>query len=200
MDEAGAGGPCAEPAGDRHALRPHGVSLYFHTLNPFNGLVTMPVQLAAGLIVAYNSVVLLSWVLAGYGVFLLTTWVLAQTERGAGNRFAADAAGFVAGAIFTFASLHMAHLLGHMQVMSLSGSPSTCSFYCGVCRPRPTVAPGCGRRSWPGSSSPSSVFATGTLCSISSSSPALTLVWAGVRCLWTGRHRGAGSAVRRCSW
>ncbi|MEZ4582754.1 MAG: hypothetical protein R3A10_14145 [Caldilineaceae bacterium] len=36
--------------------------------------------------------------------------------------------------------------------------------------------------------------------SISSSSPVLTLVWAGVRCLWTGRHRGAGSAVRRCSW
>ncbi|MEZ4582755.1 MAG: hypothetical protein R3A10_14150 [Caldilineaceae bacterium] len=25
VDEAGAGGPCAEPAGDRHALRPHGV-------------------------------------------------------------------------------------------------------------------------------------------------------------------------------
>ncbi len=29
---------------------PTGVTLYFHTLNPFNGLVTLPIQLTAGLI------------------------------------------------------------------------------------------------------------------------------------------------------
>ena len=55
---------------------PTGVGLYFHTLNPFNGLVTLPVQLVAGLIAAYNMVVLISWVLAGYGTYLLTLWVI----------------------------------------------------------------------------------------------------------------------------
>ena len=55
---------------------PTGVGLYFHTLNPFNGLITLPVQLTAGLIVAYNTVVFISWVLGGYGIFLLTLWVL----------------------------------------------------------------------------------------------------------------------------
>ncbi len=55
---------------------PTGVSLYFHTLNPFNGLVTLPIQVTAGLIPAYNAVVLLSWSLAGYGMFLLVRWFL----------------------------------------------------------------------------------------------------------------------------
>lgn len=53
-----------------------GVALYFHTLNPFNGLVILPLQLSAGLIPAYNGMVFLSWVLGGYGVSLLTRWIL----------------------------------------------------------------------------------------------------------------------------
>ena len=60
---------------------PTGVSLYFHTLNPFNGITTLPVQLAFGLIPAYNAVVLLSWVLAGYGMFLLTRWVMGDRRH-----------------------------------------------------------------------------------------------------------------------
>lgn len=100
---------------------PTGVGLYFHTLNPFNGLVTLPVQLSAGLIPAYNAVVWISWVLAGYGTYLLTRWSLGrmlprQDARG-------HLAAFVAGAIFTFAPVHMAHLLGHMQVMALQWLP-----------------------------------------------------------------------------
>ncbi|MEZ4659757.1 MAG: hypothetical protein R2911_19550 [Caldilineaceae bacterium] len=58
---------------------PTGVSLYFHTLNPFNGLITLPVQLTGGLIVAYNAVVFMSWVLGGYGMFLLARWLLRET-------------------------------------------------------------------------------------------------------------------------
>lgn len=49
---------------------PTGVNLYFHTLNPFNGLLTLPVQLSASLILAYNTVVFFSWVIGGYGVYL----------------------------------------------------------------------------------------------------------------------------------
>ncbi|HHY55720.1 MAG TPA: hypothetical protein GYA08_09815, partial [Chloroflexi bacterium] len=62
---------------------PTGVSLYFHTLNPFNGVTTLPIQLAFGLIPAYNAVVFMSWVLAGYGVFLLARWVIGGEGRGA---------------------------------------------------------------------------------------------------------------------
>jgi hypothetical protein len=52
------------------SIHPTGVGLYFHTLNPFNGLwSTLPIQLAFGLIPAYNAVVLLSWTLAATACF-----------------------------------------------------------------------------------------------------------------------------------
>ncbi|MEZ4863943.1 MAG: hypothetical protein R3C14_21655 [Caldilineaceae bacterium] len=126
---------------------PTGVGLYFHTLNPFNGLVTLPVQVSVGLLPAYNTVVLLSWVLGGYGVYLLALKSLdwqqfhANSWSGISTRAASaptphsmtqalrflpvapHLAAFLAGAIFTFAPFHMAHLLGHMQVMSLEWLP-----------------------------------------------------------------------------
>jgi hypothetical protein len=107
---------------------PTGVSLYFHTLNPLNGLIALPVQLAFGLIPAYNTVVVFSFALAGYGMFLLARWLihavaesdpLTPSRKGA----AAEAAAFVAGLIFTFAPFHFAHLLGHMQVFSYAWLP-----------------------------------------------------------------------------
>ncbi len=127
-------------------FHPTGVGLLFHTLNPFNGLVTLPVQLSGGLFPAYNSVVLLSWVLGGYGMFLLVRWLLGTAgetrEPGSGGTAPADVgkgsprgsrlrsllhplalAPFLAGTIFTFAPFHMAHLLGHMQLMSLEWIP-----------------------------------------------------------------------------
>lgn len=127
---------------------PTGVSLYFHTLNPFNGVTTLPIQLAFGLIAAYNAVVFLSWVLAGYSMFLLARWVIGGEGRGArgesltqGHKDAERRredeirvdppnprailfiAPFVAGLIYTLSPFHMAHLLGHMQVMSLQWMP-----------------------------------------------------------------------------
>lgn len=96
---------------------PTGVGLYFHTLNPLNGLATLPVQLSAGLIPAYNAVVFFSFVLGGYGMFLLARLVIgARTAQAA-------AAAFVAGMIYTLSPFHMAHLLGHMQVISLQWLP-----------------------------------------------------------------------------
>lgn len=102
---------------------PTGVGLYFHTLNPFNGLATLPVQLAGGLYLAYNAVVFLSWTLGGYGVFLLTLWMLRPTKICQVSENLAYLSAFVAGLIFTFSPFHMAHLLGHMQVMSLEWMP-----------------------------------------------------------------------------
>ena len=99
---------------------PTGVSLYFHTLNPFNGLTTLPIQLAFGLIPAYNSAILLAWVLGGYGVFLLVRRQLTSTNC---QLTIANSSAFLAGAIFTLSPFHMAHLLGHMQVLSLQWIP-----------------------------------------------------------------------------
>lgn len=104
---------------------PTGVNLYFHTLNPFNGLLTLPVQLSASLILAYNTVVFFSWVIGGYGVYLLTLWILQQRqdERIPHSALRISHSAFLAGVIFTFSPFHMAHLLGHMQVMSLEWLP-----------------------------------------------------------------------------
>ncbi len=111
---------------------PTGVNLYFHTLNPFNGLLTLPLQLSAGLIPAYNAVVFFSWVMGGYGVYLLTGWILGSrysllgTHRQLPNLQSPSSiqlSAFLAGLIFTFSPFHMAHLLGHMQVMSLQWIP-----------------------------------------------------------------------------
>ncbi len=128
---------------------PTGVDLYFHTLNPFNGLVTLPIQLTGGLIVAYNFVVLISWVLGGYGTYLLTRWSI-ERSKNKDLRLGSDHTAnllnnaashpndrlpnlhslillhsppFLAGVIFTFSPFHMAHLLGHLQVMALQWIP-----------------------------------------------------------------------------
>lgn len=99
---------------------PTGVSLLFHTLNFFNGLWTLPVQLNFGLTVAYNAVVFFHFILSGFGVYLLARYTLAQLGFSGDN---AAWASFGAGIVFTFSPFHLAHLLGHMQVLSLTWPP-----------------------------------------------------------------------------
>ncbi len=94
---------------------PTGVSLLFHTLNAFNGITFLPVQLAWGLLPAYNAVVAFSFAAGGLGAYLLVRQVL-----GAGS---SRLAAFLAGAIFTFSPYHFAHLLGHMQLIALEWLP-----------------------------------------------------------------------------
>ena len=94
---------------------PTGVGLLFHTLNAFNGFITLPIQLAFGLLPAYNTAVLFSFTLGGLGAYLLARYIL-----GPGS---SHLAAFAAGVIFTFSPFHIAHLLGHMQVISLEWIP-----------------------------------------------------------------------------
>lgn len=94
---------------------PTGVGLLFHTLNPFNGITFLPIQLAWGLLPAYNSAVVFSFAVGGLGTYLLARHVLGPGT----SRLAA----FVAGIIFTFSPYHIAHLLGHMQLISLEWIP-----------------------------------------------------------------------------
>ncbi len=100
---------------------PTGVSLWFQTLNIFNGLTSLPIQLAGGLFWAYNSVVLFSFVLAGFGAYLLALDVLRRVGVSRGPVL--HGAAWQAGAVFTFSPFHFAHLLGHMQVFSLEFIP-----------------------------------------------------------------------------
>ena len=92
---------------------PYGVPLYLHTLNPFNGLVTLPLQIAFGLTAAYNSVVILSLTLAAFFASLLVGHV------SGGRR-----AGFVGGIIYAFGSYHFAQLLGHANLIASEWLPA----------------------------------------------------------------------------
>jgi hypothetical protein len=93
---------------------PTGVSLLFHTLNVFNGVVTLPIQLVFGTSAAYNAATFFSFIAGGLGAFMVAQRVIGK------RTFLAP---FAAGCIYTFAPYHMAHLLGHLQLISLEWIP-----------------------------------------------------------------------------
>ncbi len=122
---------------------PQGTNLLFHTLNIFNGLWTLPLQLNFGLAIAYNSVVFFSFVFAGYGGYLLSLYTLSQLRSPTftltgGRRLAA----FAGGLVFTMSPFHLAHLLGHMQVFSMVWPPFYILWLLRTLQPwQPTVPP-----------------------------------------------------------
>lgn len=121
---------------------PTGADLRFQTMAPFNGLATLPVQLTAGLLPAYNAAVLLSFVLGGYGAYLLALYALRERGRQGDKEtrkqgtdigysafsihrssFIVPSAAFLAGVIFAFSPYHFAHTLGHLQLIALQWIP-----------------------------------------------------------------------------
>jgi hypothetical protein len=97
---------------------PTGASLYLHTLNITNSLLTLPVLLTAGPVAAYNVAVALGFVLTGYGSFLLAQHVL-------GHRGVAVAIG----AVVTFSPFHLAKLWdGHLSWVTMQWIP--CAILC----------------------------------------------------------------------
>ena len=62
--------------------------------------------------------------MGGYGAYLLALYVLRQASSASFSSMRnAQLAAFVGGAIFTFSPYHMAHLLGHMQLIALEWIP-----------------------------------------------------------------------------
>lgn len=101
---------------------PTGVDLRFQTMAPFNGLATLPIQLTAGLLPAYNAAVLLSFVLGGYGAYLLGLYALREFIIHQSS-FLLHSSAFLAGVIFAFSPYHFAHTLGHLQLIALQWIP-----------------------------------------------------------------------------
>jgi hypothetical protein len=91
---------------------PYGISLLPHTLNPFNGFISIPLLRIMSLEQAHNLIVIFSFIVGGLTAFLLT------------YRFtAAYWPSIIAGFIFTFSNFHFAHAQGHLQLVSLEWIP-----------------------------------------------------------------------------
>jgi hypothetical protein len=91
---------------------PDGTTLLGHTLNPFNGLMAIPLLGVFSMTVAHNIVVLFTFVVGGLTAFALCRYV-------SGSYWGSLWGGFV----FTFSAFHFAHAEGHMQMISLEWIP-----------------------------------------------------------------------------
>jgi hypothetical protein len=91
---------------------PYGVSLLPHTLNPFNGLIGIPLQRFLSLVQTHNAIIVFAFVFGGVAAF----WLCHELVGGWGPAL-------VGGYVFTFSNYHFAHATGHMQLVSLEWIP-----------------------------------------------------------------------------
>ena len=91
---------------------PAGTTLVGHTLNPFNGLLAIPLLTFLTMVQTYNAIVVFSFVSGGVTAFWLCR---AMTGAYAGS--------LVGGAVFTFSSFHYMHADGHLQLTALEWLP-----------------------------------------------------------------------------
>ncbi len=92
---------------------PEGVTLLFHPLDVSDGLLGLPLYGLVGGDVTYNLLVLLSFVLGGWGAYLLALYLTGR--RGAS---------FVAGLVFALSPYHFLRIqLGHLNLSTLQWIP-----------------------------------------------------------------------------
>ena len=94
---------------------PYGTSLAFHTLSLTNTLfLAFPMTLITdNLVVIYNILFFLTFILAGYGMYLLTYYLV--KDKGIA---------FLTGFIYAFSPLHMGlGAIGHLNVASIQWTP-----------------------------------------------------------------------------
>jgi hypothetical protein len=91
---------------------PQGTTLYGHTLNPFNGLLAIPLRRVTSPVAAHNALLALTFVLTGW-----TTYHLARVVSG--SRGGALLAGF----LFTFSAYHVGHAFCHLPLATLQWVP-----------------------------------------------------------------------------
>ena len=116
-------------------FHPVDINLAFYTLTPLNGLLSIPLQLALGLTVANNLLLLSSFVLGGFGTYLVVRQLLHLWgwRNGAGV-----AAAVLAGGIYAFASAKFFYAaLGQFNIASSQWIP-----FCVLYLVRMVSAPG----------------------------------------------------------
>jgi hypothetical protein len=88
--------------------------------------VIAPVTATLGPIVAFNCLVVLSFVLSGYFCYRLALYVLRTRETAdhPGSHSAIRAAAIVAGALFALCSYRYVHLLGHLDLLQTELLPA----------------------------------------------------------------------------
>jgi len=109
---------------------PTGTTLLGHTLNPFNGLLAIPLSAALSPVQVHNALVLLAFVGGGWTAFLL-----------AYDATRAYWPSLLSGFAFTFSGYHFAHAEGHLQLVSLEWVPLFVLCWIRLLR-APTVARG----------------------------------------------------------
>jgi hypothetical protein len=117
----------ANPFDSDYMFYPLGINLAFYTLTILNGLLSIPLQAAFGLVAASNLLLLLSFVLGAYGAFLLSLFLLGRrmSEPGVrGSNLKCLLPAFLAGLIYAFASSKMAYAaLGQWNIASSQWIP-----------------------------------------------------------------------------
>lgn len=109
-------------------FHPMQINLAFYTLTPLNGLLSIPLQGAFGLVPAVNLLVIASFVLGGYGTYLLVRAVLAPFVVGA-QKWPLHTAAFAAGYLYAFAAPKLFYgALGQYNIMSSLWMPF-CALY-----------------------------------------------------------------------
>lgn len=92
---------------------PQGYPLALHEMSLAHVALGMPVVLVAGQVVGYNTLLVLSFVLSGYGAYLLALRTVRQQQ-----------AAIVAGCLYAFSSYRMGHLAaGHLNLMGTQWLP-----------------------------------------------------------------------------
>ena len=102
-----------QPFFTNYLFYPEGVTLLFHPLDVSDGLLALPLYGLFGGDVTYNLMILLSFVLGGYGAYLLALYLTHHR-----------AAAFIAGLIFTLSPYHFLRVdLGHLNLSTLQWIP-----------------------------------------------------------------------------
>jgi hypothetical protein len=91
---------------------PEGLQMACTEMTWANTLLALPLTIRWGPVVAYNGMLLLSFILTGFATYL---WVWRLTGS--------YAAGFVSGTVFTFSPYRMAHFPGHLPLMPTQWLP-----------------------------------------------------------------------------
>jgi hypothetical protein len=108
---------------------PQGASLYFHTLNFLPAVIALPLTATVGIAAAFNFLVLLSYLLTGYGTYRLVLYILNRESPNSNGARSIHVAAFLAGVFFTFSTYRYIHVFGHLDLLSTQWLPFFTLFF-----------------------------------------------------------------------